>query len=112
VAIFFAVAFVFGLLIALLILPMALSSLWYRYHPRKSLATHPSPAAQDWAAARFSPEQRLVAAVVAQLLCEQLSVGFAQLEPHTRFIEDLDMTDLEPVEVVMAIEEEFKIEIP
>lgn len=53
-----------------------------------------------------------MAAFVAELLCEQLGVGFEQLEPQTRFLEDLAMDDLEPVEIVMALEEELGISIP
>jgi acyl carrier protein len=34
------------------------------------------------------------------------------LQPHTRFIEDLQCTDLDSVELLMAFEEAFKIKIP
>ena len=106
------VALVLGLIAGLIVLPMVLSSLWYRFHPRKGRGIHFSPAAGEWAAARFSPEFRAIAAFVADLLREQLGVGFAQLEPETSFIEDLHMIDLEPVEVVMALEQELGFEIP
>jgi acyl carrier protein len=82
------------------------------FRSRKSRGVHFGAAAAQWAESRFSPELQPVGAFVADLLCEQLGVGFAQLEPQTRFTEDLDMTELEPVEVVMALEEELGIKIP
>ena len=47
-------------------------------------------AAISWAADRFPKGQRLVAAYVATLLCEELLVELSDLEPETRFIDDLD----------------------
>src|SRR4051794_9654123 len=98
------VALVLGLIVGLIVLPMVLSSLWYRSRLRKGGGLHFTPAAAEWAAARFSPEFRAIAAFVA--------VGFARLEPETSFIQDLHMIDLEPVEVVMALEQELGFEIP
>jgi NADH dehydrogenase (ubiquinone) 1 alpha/beta subcomplex 1 len=39
-------------------------------------------------------------------------VEAAKVVPDARFKEDLDLDSLDSVEVVMAIEEEFNIEIP
>ena len=39
-------------------------------------------------------------------------VNAAKVTPEARFKEDLDLDSLDAVEVVMAIEEEFVIEIP
>jgi len=39
-------------------------------------------------------------------------VNKAKVVPAARFKEDLDLDSLDAVEVVMAIEEEFSIEIP
>lgn len=52
-------------------------------------------------------EERVVAVVV-----EQLSVEEAQVTPDASFIGDLEADSLDIVEVVMALEEEFDIEIP
>ncbi len=104
---FISIAVIIGLLLGLLVL----RTIWY-YHRRKHRGIHFGPAAAGWAESRFPLELRPVAAFVADLLRDQLGVGFAQLEPQTRFIEDLDMTDLEPAEVVMALEEELGIKIP
>jgi acyl carrier protein len=84
-----------------------LSALWRRFHPPKPRGVRFSPKAVQWAESRFPTELRPVASYVADLLRDQLGVGFAQLEPHTRFIEDLGMDDMEPVEVLMALEEDL-----
>src|ERR1051325_1715251 len=68
--------------------------------------------ASEWAAHHFPDAQRDVARRVADILVEQVGVGLDGLTPTTRFIDDLDMTDLEPVEVVMALEVEFGFSIP
>jgi acyl carrier protein len=104
--------FVLILVIGLLVLPMAGSALWYRFHPRTPTGVRFSAAAEAWAESRFSAELRPMAAFVADLLCEQLGIALAPLEPQSRFTEDLSMDDLEPVEVVMALEEELGIDIP
>ena len=41
-----------------------------------------------------------------------LSVEDAQLTPDARFKEDLDADSLDLVELVMALEEEFGVEVP
>ena len=106
-----AITIVLTLVVGLLVLPMTLSALWSRFHPPPR-GVRFSPKAAHWAESRFPAELRPNAAFVADLLRNQLGVGFAQLEPQTRFIEDLRMDDLEPVEVVMALEEELGLEIP
>ena len=107
-----AITIILALVVGLLVLPMTLSALWYRFHPARPRGVRFSPKAAQWAESRFPAELRPIAAFAADLLRDQLGVGFAQLEPQTRFIEDLGMDDLEPVEVVMALEEELDIEIP
>jgi acyl carrier protein len=49
---------------------------------------------------------------VLAILVEQIGVEMSALLPTTRFIEDLDCVDLEGVEIVMAVEEEFAFTIP
>jgi acyl carrier protein len=51
------------------------------------------------------------AAIVAEITCAQLGVVLGELEPHTTIVGDLGMVDLEPVELVMAFEEEFGVSI-
>ena len=45
------------------------------------------------------------------LLVEQLGVDVEQLSPNTRFIDDLGADELDSTELVLAIEEEFGIEM-
>jgi len=65
-----------------------------------------------WARRYFSESQQRVAAIVAEILVAQVGVGFDALTPRSQFIEDLAMDDLEPTQVVLALEEEFGFSIP
>ncbi|MFH1679987.1 MAG: acyl carrier protein [Candidatus Eisenbacteria bacterium] len=49
---------------------------------------------------------------VREIIMEQLGVGADQVTPEARFIDDLGADSLDTVELVMALEEEFNIEIP
>ncbi len=49
---------------------------------------------------------------VKEIVAEQLSVDIAELEPSKSFINDLGADSLDIVELVMAMEEEFDVEIP
>jgi len=49
---------------------------------------------------------------VKDIIVEQLSVNAEQVVPAARFIEDLGADSLDTVELVMAFEEEFSIEVP
>lgn len=49
---------------------------------------------------------------VKDIIVEQLSVNAEQVTPAARFIEDLGADSLDTVELVMAFEEEFSIEVP
>jgi acyl carrier protein len=49
---------------------------------------------------------------VKEIIAEQLNVELGQLEPAKSFINDLGADSLDIVELVMAMEEEFDIEIP
>ncbi|MFC1499765.1 acyl carrier protein [Candidatus Zixiibacteriota bacterium] len=49
---------------------------------------------------------------VKNIIVEQLGVDAAQVAPDTSFVEDLGADSLDTVELVMAFEEEFDIEIP
>ncbi|MGH0028684.1 MAG: acyl carrier protein [Myxococcota bacterium] len=55
----------------------------------------------------MSLEQR-----VADLIIEQLGVSAEEIAPEASFMDDLGADSLDIVELVMAIEEEFDIEIP
>ncbi len=49
---------------------------------------------------------------VSAIIVEQLGVSKEELAPKASFIDDLGADSLDIVELVMAIEEEFDIEIP
>ena len=49
---------------------------------------------------------------VKDIVVEQLGVKPEQVSPSAKFIEDLGADSLDTVELVMALEEEFGIEVP
>ena len=50
--------------------------------------------------------------IVKEIIVDQLGVDEKQLNPEAFFIDDLGADSLDTVELVMALEEEFDIEIP
>ena len=58
-------------------------------------------------AAEKSIEQR-----IKDIIVDQLNVNADQVTPEAKFIEDLGADSLDTVELVMALEEEFGLEIP
>ena len=58
-------------------------------------------------AAEKSIEQK-----VKDIIVEQLGVNADQVTPEAKFIEDLGADSLDTVELVMAFEEEFSVEVP
>lgn len=53
-----------------------------------------------------------IASKVTEIIVEQLSVNADQVKPEAKFTEDLGADSLDVVELVMAFEEEFGIEVP
>ena len=49
---------------------------------------------------------------VVDIVCDQLSVDKDDVNPESSFVEDLGADSLDTVELVMAFEEEFDLEIP
>lgn len=49
---------------------------------------------------------------IKEIIAEQLGVKKEEIKPESSFIDDLGADSLDTVEVVMALEEEFGIEIP
>ncbi len=63
------------------------------------------------------PGGEVMAAVAAdekvkKIIVEQLGVEAEEVTPEAKFIEDLGADSLDTVELIMALEEEFGIEIP
>ncbi len=53
-----------------------------------------------------------IQAKVIQIISEQLGKDKSEIKMSSHFIEDLDADSLDTVELVMALEEEFDIDIP
>ena len=49
---------------------------------------------------------------VKSIIAEQLGVKQEEVKPEASFIDDLGADSLDTVELVMALEEEFNVEIP
>ncbi len=52
-----------------------------------------------------------VEAKVKEIICEQLGVSEEEVTPSASFIEDLGADSLDIVELIMALEEEYDLEI-
>lgn len=52
-------------------------------------------------------EERLI-----EIIAEQLGIAAKNVTPDASFMEDLGADSLDTVELVMALEEEFELEIP
>jgi acyl carrier protein len=53
-----------------------------------------------------------VAARVVEIIVQQLGVDAEKVTPEASFVDDLGADSLDVVELVMAFEEEFGVEIP
>ena len=51
-------------------------------------------------------------AKVVKIISEQLGKDESEISMSSNFIEDLDADSLDTVELVMALEEEFEVDIP
>jgi acyl carrier protein len=49
---------------------------------------------------------------ICEIVAEQLGVDVEEVNPEASFVDDLGADSLDTVELVMALEEEFGIEIP
>ncbi len=52
-----------------------------------------------------------IQARVKEIVCEQLGVSEDEVTPEASFLEDLGADSLDIVELVMALEEEYQLEI-
>ncbi len=57
-------------------------------------------------------KQKEITEKVKQIIAEQLGVEEAEVTPSASFIDDLGADSLDTVELVMALEENFDLEIP
>jgi acyl carrier protein len=76
------------------------------------------PAAVGLTPARLIPTEQIFMAEksieekVKDIIVEQLGVNPEQVTPQASFIDDLGADSLDIVELVMAFEEEFGVEVP
>ena len=49
---------------------------------------------------------------VKKIIVEQLTVNPDQVTPDAKFVEDLGADSLDNVELILALEEEFNLEVP
>jgi acyl carrier protein len=49
---------------------------------------------------------------VKEIIADQLGVSIDQIKPESKFVDDLGADSLDVVELIMAFEEEFGVEIP
>ena len=57
-------------------------------------------------------DAKLVEEKVKNIIVEQLRVEPDQVKPEAQFVNDLGADSLDTVELIMALEEEFDVEIP
>lgn len=57
-------------------------------------------------------DEKSIEEKVTAIIVDQLGVNADQVTPEAKFIEDLGADSLDTVELVMALEEEFSIEVP
>jgi acyl carrier protein len=76
------------------------------------------PDRPDTESAKFDPahpnfmSEKSIEDKVRDIIVDQLGVNAEQVVKEARFIEDLGADSLDTVELVMAFEEEFSIEVP
>ena len=57
-------------------------------------------------------DEKTIEAKVKEIIVEQLRVEPDQVKPEAQFVNDLGADSLDTVELIMALEEAFDIEIP
>ena len=85
---------------------------WRETAKRKTKKTEPSTQPAQIVNERSEGEILEVFVQVRKIVMEQLGVEEDEVKMETTFIEDLGADSLDIVELIMAFEEEFNIEIP
>lgn len=78
------------------------------FRPRPAAATYPTAVTQPMA----SPYPGYVFAKVQQIIAEQLGLRQEAVQPGTNILMESGADSLDVVELIMALEEEFDVEIP
>jgi acyl carrier protein len=80
-------------------------------HIKGMISSGATENADAWAAKWFAAPQQVVASGVAQLVIAIAGGDLDRLTAETRFIEDLALNELQRVQLVMAVEQQFDVEI-
>jgi acyl carrier protein len=81
-------------------------------HPVEHLRSSPPPISNDRSSHKENPLNEELFARFRKCAVEVLSVDESKVVPEAKFGDDLDADSLDLVELVMALEEEFGIEVP
>jgi acyl carrier protein len=81
-------------------------------HPRAIFLLAKLHAAEYRGGTNFMADEKSIEEKVKDIIVEQLGVNPEQVTPQASFIEDLGADSLDIVELVMAFEEEFSVEVP
>jgi len=83
------------------------------YASSKFLVAKPQADHYSQSAIQFNHmSEKSIEEKVKDIIVEQLGVNAEQVTPTASFIEDLGADSLDTVELVMAFEEEFSVEVP
>jgi acyl carrier protein len=80
-------------------------------HIKEMISANAVENAETWAAQWFAAPQRGVASEVAQAIVTVAGGGLDRLNHKTRLIEDLALNELQRVQLVLALEQQFALEI-
>ena len=80
-------------------------------HIKEMISSGAMENADAWAAQWFAGPQQFVASGVAQSVMAVADGHLEQLTAETRFIEDLSLNELQRVQLVLAVERQFNVEL-
>ena len=80
-------------------------------HIKEMISSNTTENADAWAAKWFAGPRQAVASGVAPLVMTVAGGDLHRLTAETRFIEDLALNELQRVQLVMAVEQQFNVEI-
>ena len=102
----------FGVIIALIWVLVLLVIVATRVRGRPPVPVVATPHALEWAKRYYEDDfSRDIAARFVTILADYAPVKLTSVYPKTTFVGDLKLTDLEPAEIVMAMEAEFEVEV-
>lgn len=86
---------------------------WKNYGQNKSIrATSSSKASTTVTSSAVSPTQIATFERVKKIVMTQLDISADEIQMNSNIVDDLGADSLDIVELIMAVEEEYNIEIP